>query len=47
MVSAAYRQLSLKNVIPKVLRVCGNLGFGLFEHFVEHEKLVIANLFQK
>jgi hypothetical protein len=28
--------------VPKLLRVCGNLAFRLFEHFVEHGKLILA-----
>ena len=29
-----------RKVTPKVLRVCGNCWFILFEHFVEHVKLI-------
>jgi hypothetical protein len=31
-------------IVPKFLRICGNLAFGLFEHFVEHDKLVKADV---
>ena len=27
--------------VPKVLRVCGNFQFGLFEHFVEQRKIEV------
>jgi len=29
-------------VVPKILRVYGNLAFRLFEHFVEHRNLILV-----
>lgn len=35
-----YEWLVLKFFVPKFLRVCGNITFRLYEHFVEHGKLI-------
>ena len=36
-----FEKYDFKFFVPKLLRVCGNPQFRLFEHFVEHQKPLI------